>query len=783
MKNFVLLIFFFQSINLLGLDLKSPVNFEHYCTENEIIFQWNGAECDIAILSLEGKTAIIAKNVNSPFIWKPDRPKFYDEDISFRLTEYQSGEIAEVSGVRIISKPKIIKQTGRIVKCIGETAILEVDALGFGLNYRWEKDGSIVPGEHESVLDLGMLNEEKSGIYQCIITGSQPCGEIRSEPIAVYAVTETKITGQPKDAFWNYLGLAAFECSAHVNGAPPGYMPEYQWYRDTLVYRFDTDPPRIDTHKVKITDSDKFSGAKTNVLTVNNLIWKDQVNYYCEVSGICGTAISEPATVKKSGFFIVRNVTPNYSNCAGNTASFRVEVETNNPGAISYQWMRTGNHKIEEGGRYSGTKSERLVIDSITPGDAGALYCKVTHNGIDVSQNSDLFILTIFTEPVITVHPKDFTVNDRENNATSQGQTYIWVAVEYQGSNFPHRFDWFRNDSIVRTVVHPSVADYWLGDQFFPRAAEKSDIGSYVCRITNKCGQAWSDTAEVKWGFPDVAACEGRNASLSVTYLGSDWVYRWYKQGNQLYDNPKYSGEYTNELQINDITIADSGYYFVEAVNHELGEQKEIGEIYLQVSQKPIIKLQLPDVMEIDYKGYLRAKNLSVYTISNLNWELYHNGELYSQGVYELFSNSGTHVAVYFGGGRDFEEGEYYYVFSNSCGSVKSEVTTVVNDMPGEIPDEPGLHTSVLDGENIAVSGAYPNPADDIVRLDLYAESNQTAEVEISGISGEIVYTGNSELGAGLNTVNIFCGNMRRGIYFISIFTIDGVVSRKFIKK
>lgn len=77
----------------------------------------------------------------------------------------------------------------------------------------------------------------------------------------------------------------------------------------------------------------------------------------------------------------------------------------------------------------------------------------------------------------------------------------------------------------------------------------------------------------------------------------------------------------------------------------------------------------------------------------------------------------------------------------------------------------------------------YPNPAADLLNIDVLLNSNEKVTVSIFDITGKLVSTviENSEMNAGTNTVNVSTSNLSNGLYFVSISAGSFVQTQKLV--
>lgn len=132
----------------------------------------------------------------------------------------------------------------------------------------------------------------------------------------------------------------------------------------------------------------------------------------------------------------------------------------------------------------------------------------------------------------------------------------------------------------------------------------------------------------------------------------------------------------------------------------------------------------------------------------------------------------------------------YDYTPGNTAG-ITSEATFVYGMM---VPvDEIGEFcntTEVYEGtwnwigieENtLSEMKVYPNPAENIVNVTVSSKENTNANVTITNLMGQVVYTQNMSLVAGNNAIQLDVANYNAGVYVVNVKTNTGISSQKVI--
>jgi hypothetical protein len=135
---------------------------------------------------------------------------------------------------------------------------------------------------------------------------------------------------------------------------------------------------------------------------------------------------------------------------------------------------------------------------------------------------------------------------------------------------------------------------------------------------------------------------------------------------------------------------------------------------------------------------------------------------------YEWFDSNGNLVAVdpWF---TPTNTGEYYLMVTdlNGCEFTSESLLFVVS--------------LGVDEENISDLNLYPNPTKGMVSIVFSSNHSQKLQVRIVNIIGEEVFIENLEQFVGEYTKQIDLSNNAKGIYFLEVETIDGIINKKLI--
>jgi len=179
------------------------------------------------------------------------------------------------------SGPTITQQPAAQNVCAGATAYFAVAATGSGtLTYQWQKNQvNLANGGHYSgvtTASLAVTGADSSDVasYRCIVTDAN--GSTPSNEAALTLKASTTITQHPSNQTVAAGGTATFTVAATGDGTL-----SYQWQKN----------------QVNLANGGHYSGVTTATLTISNADSNDAASYRCVVTGGCGSATSNSATL------------------------------------------------------------------------------------------------------------------------------------------------------------------------------------------------------------------------------------------------------------------------------------------------------------------------------------------------------------------------------------------------------------------------------------------------------------------------------------------------------
>jgi bacillolysin len=87
--------------------------------------------------------------------------------------------------------------------------------------------------------------------------------------------------------------------------------------------------------------------------------------------------------------------------------------------------------------------------------------------------------------------------------------------------------------------------------------------------------------------------------------------------------------------------------------------------------------------------------------------------------------------------------------------------------------------TGIYTAEAATGISVYPNPANNIVTVELQLQSAQEVEINLLNMLGQIVYSSNANEATGISKVNINSASLPRGVYLLQVKTVNGTQVKK----
>ena len=433
------------------------------------------------------------------------------------------------------SRVVVVSQPQSKNMCVGERYSMVAITSGAVRNYQWYKDGIVIDNATGPLFEIDRAQYNTSGVYHCELWGFGQCGNTRTAEVHIRVARPTQIVNQTRNAAVQLGGTAVLTVEAEF----PNEAISYQWYKGQQM----------------LADNGRIVGTNSSRLEVRKVTNADLgTDYYCVVTGVCGSATSRNARVQTTGVFVdfAQNTV---TVCDGKKAVIEGMAYTNPPaGELRVQWWYKGA-PLAEGGRYAGTQTTTLTIDPTTPEDIGeyTLYAELANNSNVNALGS--VSLVIGGTPTITTQPI--------NNTTCEGEAFtLSVAATGTGAI---SYQWLFNGQPISGEVSPTLT----------LSATKARQGDYTVEVKTACSSVVSrpatvtvrDATKITQQPPaTVAATVGQPLTITLAATGSGTLqYQWFKDGAAL------TGEVTPTYTKAAYAIADEGKYWCR-VRSECGE-------------------------------------------------------------------------------------------------------------------------------------------------------------------------------------------------------------------
>jgi gliding motility-associated-like protein len=377
----------------------------------------------------------------------------------------------------LLSPPAITAQPVNLTQCAGTNATFTVTASGSGITYQWKKNGSNIAGATNASYTINNIGAADAASYTVTVTGT--CGAVTSNPATLTVNAAPAITAQPA----NVIQCAGTNATFTVTATGAGLT--YQWRKGGV----------------------NIAGATSASYTIMNIAPADAANYDVVITGTCGSATSNPASLTVNAAPVITGQPVPLTQCTGTNATFTV---TATGAGLAYQWRKNGVN-------ITGATNASYTLNNIIPTDAANYDVVIT--GTCGSVTSNTAALVVNTAPAITTQPANLTQCAGTNatftvTATGAGLTYQW-----------------RKNAV--NIAGATNASYTINN------IAPVDAASYTVVITGTCGSVTSNAATLTVNTApaittqpvSITQCTGTNATFSVTATGTGLTYQWRKNG------------------------------------------------------------------------------------------------------------------------------------------------------------------------------------------------------------------------------------------------------------
>lgn len=429
-----------------GVELSEPKNGISACAGTDLIIKWVSAGIEkvkIELSSNSGNSWDIT--LKDDFIalggsWTWSIPSNFQQGDHFRIKISDVSEPNRKSFMTgdfgIYGQFTITKHPQSADLCPGDSVKLFINTTGLGIKYQWRKNGFNLAGETDSVLILKNVNPSNAGYYGVVVT-SNCYSPIVSDEANIQIRTQTSIKKQPNPIIACPGSNPSFQIEAD------GHYVKYQWYKNNR----------------------EILNATENSLLIKNVTESDVDEYYCIVSGVCGTVKSNVVSLTLNKAPTITKQPQSKTACERSNVTFSV-VATGLQN--TYDWYFDDN-------KIPNSNNPNLELKNITYLSAGKYHC-VVRNSCGDPVKSGIATLEVNPLPKITTQPQNqmLMVGDEAKfNVVAQN------AVSYQ---------WRRDKKNIKGATD---------SEFMIDSVTVDDNADYDCAITNECGVVYSQSVNL----------------------------------------------------------------------------------------------------------------------------------------------------------------------------------------------------------------------------------------------------------------------------------------------
>lgn len=502
------------------------------------------------------------------------------------------------------------------------------------VNYRWRKDGNILPGKTSPTLTINPVNHTHGGTY--LFEAVNGAGPATSQPAVVVIEYKPVFTLQPPTATQTLPtgGSATLNVAAHGTG-----VLTYQWKKDG----------------VDITGN---ATATTTSLELTGLDWFDSGNYTCVSTNSFGSTTSAVAKLSVTSAPLFTASPPTTVAVAKNS-SFTLRTSLVGSPTIRFQWFK-GATAIPGATKSSLTltKASELVHE----GDAYFLRATNTQG----TNDSDPVSVDVQDPPAVTI------TGPTAINSVAGASAALSVAGTGTATL---NYQWYLNNQLLLGETSPTLnfaSLFW------------THRGTYKCVVTNAVGKATSKNMTVAMTSPAVIITPPASTkiptkgkrTLNVVAGGTPALrYQWLKDGNPIPGATKSSLTLSNASQLTE------GSYQVQVYN-ALNMMPETSNppAMVEVENPPVIA-QHPVTTYAPLGGsvtFTSAATLDSAPVLRYQW---FKGKLLLAGE--------TNPTLTLNGLTAASAGSYHVVITNDVGTATSRKATLFVQAAPDIITQP----------------------------------------------------------------------------------------------
>lgn len=454
---------------------------------------------------------------------------------------------------------------------------------------------------------------------------------------------------------------------------------------------------------------------------------------------------------------------------------------------LTYQWFKDGI-KINDNADYAGTNGPRIQIKKLEHRLAGVYTATVSGhpNCQSVSTNS---IVVYVARPLSIFQPTsdvnigirlgekatlDFTVHGNGGNGHQEDLEQYQFKIQWYKYDPNLPVDVPLNDGMPR--IAGSKSNYLTIVNF-----QKRDEGKYYAVVKGLCGEAvrtpFFEVTEVELSITkplvNLEACVGDDVEFSFDYftnIEETAEISWFKNGELINDDAKYSGTRTKILKISDAQPEDDGSYTATVTLLESGTNVSTLPGLLKVNSLVDIVSQSQGPLEFEAGKQIL---LEVTAEGNNDLEVI---------TYQWFKDDveiqGATASTFTKDDITIDDaGLYTCHITGLCGTVVTEPIEVVI-ITGT------TSVAIVSEHGYNLGSPVPNPVSETLNIRVETPETTHTEITISDMTGRVltvIHSGVLAEGQHNFTVNVNNLEISSGTYFYSLRTSNVSLTQSFV--
>ncbi|MEQ2170438.1 hypothetical protein GOODEAATRI_000278 [Goodea atripinnis] len=458
--------------------------------------------------------------------------------------------------------PTFTKSLKRVDGNVGNDASMDCKVSGSQpMTIVWFKDDQEVElgakfqsefKDSSATLRVNRLEKADSGVYKCRATNSAGSKETSG---TLYVKEPPVFTEKPENQ--DVIPGAKVSFRAAFTGTAPLAVKWFKEEKEVVtggIYfiKKDASSSSLELHSVKPSDSSKYT---------------------CQVSNDAGKVDCSAVLFVKEPPVFVRKLDATKLVTSGD--STRLECKASGSPVISFKWFKDEMEISSEPPKFTRTPARVSVV---RPGQSKVFECQVTGT------------------PEIDIYWF------KEGSEISAGDRYkmAFICCKISGS-LPISVEWQKDGSKISSGVKHKLIQQDNSVSVEIEHLERSDAGSYSCKLTNAAGRCeCSGSLRVK-GQKLLFSLTGRNAALpnatvrfKSTFTGTPpFMVKWFKDDTELMTGPTcFTGvdEMSCFLELYSVAVVQSGIYSCQVSNDAGSVRCKPPEFVLKLPASKFVK-------------------------------------------------------------------------------------------------------------------------------------------------------------------------------------------------